>query len=346
VKKAQDFSDFMFSPPVSRKRVMSAFPDYSKGIISQRWRDPETSARMTAAGSGLTGAALAMLVARLMDADAKATALGGVIGAVAGGVPGYLSGRREAESENSRMLFLRRRLGINEPGEFEALLRHPERPLGVITKSKSQRLRDIEKERELESESEEKEAALSPRAVTGLLSAGAAGAGYLAGSEGTSRLAGYHDDPQARRISGMLGAITAGLMPSALRTKMAPQSRAKLLAAILGGGVSGELVPTAVKTMNTGSRAMSDLAKATSEGADRSLGGKIEDFLRSGTARGMGAGAGIAGLAALGTGLTRPRTDSEIREHRSRMGMVGRDMLKYVIPALAAGGALGSLASE
>jgi hypothetical protein len=60
----------------------------------------------------------------------------------------------------------------------------------------------------------------------------------------------------------------------------------------------------------------------------------------------MAVGAGIAGVGAIGTGLLRPKTDREIAEGRTRSGMVTRDFLKYLIPALAAGGAVGNLTGE
>jgi len=51
---------------------------------------------------------------------------GALAGGVVGAIPGFHSGKSEAKSDYSRLLFLRRRMGINEPGELEAMLRHPE----------------------------------------------------------------------------------------------------------------------------------------------------------------------------------------------------------------------------
>jgi hypothetical protein len=72
------------------------------------------------------GAILGALAARLISNKPAAVGTGAALGGVAGAIPGFISGRNEALSDYSRLLFLRRRLNINDPGELEALLRHPE----------------------------------------------------------------------------------------------------------------------------------------------------------------------------------------------------------------------------
>jgi hypothetical protein len=334
------------------KKTMEAFPDYSKSMISQRHRDPVASGLSTGFGSGVVGAALGIALARILGMKEKGMAVGGGVGALAGGIPGFISGKNEAESENSRMLFLRRRLGINDPGEYDALMRQSERPVATIQKSKYQKVKELlDKEQVAElAEAGEKKAAMSPELkknlITYLSAAGMGIGGYGVGSEITPRLGGYNDDTQAKRISGMMLAMPLAGIPFVRRTNMAPDVKSKVIAGLLGTAVGGEIVPTAVKTMNTTARSTKELADATKDVADRSMGGKITDLLQSRTGKGMAVGAGIAGVGAIGTGLLRPKTDREIAEGRTRSGMVTRDFLKYLIPALAAGGAVGNLTGE
>lgn len=312
------------------KKTMDAYPDYSKSIVSQRWRDPEGHGRNMALGSGVLGAALGVAIARALSNKASALAAGGAAGAAIGAIPGYYAGKQEAESENSRMLYLRRHLGINKPGEYEALLRFPERPLGAIVNERNEKAASVS-------------SALNfLRTNRTLHTLAGAGAGYIAGHEGMSRLGGYSDDSQASRISGLMMGTAGGLLGNAFHIKD-PAQKLKGVQSAIAAGLSGELVPTAVRTMNRVSKSTSDLAAATAQGAKRSLGGVLADAAVSPTAKGMGVGVGLAGLGALGTGLTRAKTDEEIQEGRTRTGMVGRDFLKFVIPALAAGGAIGSI---
>ena len=54
-------------------------------------------------------------------------------------------------------------------------------------------------------------------------------------------------------------------------------------------------------------------------------------------------GAGVAGLGALLTGLMRSKSIREVEEGKGRTGMVTSDFMKYLLPAMAAGGVIGSL---
>lgn len=363
MKTAQD------SSTSRNKKTMSAFPDYSKGLVSQRWLDPKAHAKKTSLGTGALGAALGIALARVMGAKKPGMALGALVGAVSGGIPGYKAGLGEAESENGRMLFLRRRLGVSEPGEYDAMLQHGDFPVSPITRTKAQRVRDITDKHEDDQEAWErfeasKEAAvnlpliksMAMRAAKGSIPyMKALGAGTLAygvGSEVTPRLGGYQSDDQARRISGMLAALPAASIPLVLHLGkgLDPVTKGKLIAGLAATIVSGEIVPTAVKTMNNSAKASqqvanatSEMARATAESGKRNLGGVLSDFAQSGTAKGLGVGAGLAGLGAIGTGLSRAKNDDEIKGNHSRMRMIGGDFLKFLLPALAAGGAIGSV---
>ena len=94
------------------------FPDYGKSIVTQGKGDPEASGWLRGAGTGALGAILGALGARAMDGDAKTTAIAALLSGLATGTAGYQSGKRERESENTR-LFALRRLGIETPGEQE-----------------------------------------------------------------------------------------------------------------------------------------------------------------------------------------------------------------------------------
>jgi hypothetical protein len=102
-----------------------AFPQFDRSLVTQFSEDPGKAGRRRAVGSGAVGAILGALAARMMSKDPKVVGAGALGGGALGGAAGFSSGRREAESDRSRLLFLRR-LGVSRPGELEALLRHPE----------------------------------------------------------------------------------------------------------------------------------------------------------------------------------------------------------------------------
>jgi hypothetical protein len=62
-------------------------------------------------------------------------------------------------------------------------------------------------------------------------------------------------------------------------------------------------------------------------------------------ARGAAAGAAMAGLGGIVTGLMRPRRESE-KYNTSRIGMVKKDLLTYLIPAMLAGGLIGHMSNR
>jgi hypothetical protein len=72
----------------------------------------------------------------------------------------------------------------------------------------------------------------------------------------------------------------------------------------------------------------------------------LQQFAQSGLGRGLAGGAAVAGIGGLLTGLLRRRNLEEERRGTGRGSMVGSDMLKFLLPAMAAGGILGSLKQQ
>jgi len=350
-------------PPRRPKPQMVAYPDYTKSLVTQRRQHPVQAGLTRAGQTGLTAAVLGALVARLMSDKPQHIAAGALAGGAVGAVPGFVSGKREAESDYSKLLFLRRRAGINEPGELDALLQHPELLQAMSSKAASVKT------------------AMSPaqvqlaKAIAGALAGGAAGAGW--GYEVSPRVSGYDDVEPARRISGFTGTATGALLGAILGagrgSAMAKYLRKpSTIMAVPTGIAAGEIIPTAVATMHRQSRATKDLADATRESAkaladatresmhrqsratkdladatrESAIPLALKQLGRSGIGRGMGAGAGVAGIGALVSGLMRAKTEDEIRKNKSRAGMVGSDFLKYVIPAMVGGGVVGSLGTN
>ena len=104
----------------SRKKhidlLRGAYPDYGRSLVAQDQRNPVLAGVSRGARTGLAGGVLAALIARLMTDNPKLVGSAGLGGAAIGGIPGYISGKREAESEHTKNLALRR-LGINNPAE-------------------------------------------------------------------------------------------------------------------------------------------------------------------------------------------------------------------------------------
>lgn len=136
IKLAQDIYsnlDYYYDPEaagpkrriVRRKRLISeAYPDYGRSLVTQHKGDPTTAGQLRGLGYGTVGAVLGALAARLAQRNKTETAIAAALGGLLGGGAGYYSGRREQESLNSKLLFLRR-MGIDNPGELEAAERYP-----------------------------------------------------------------------------------------------------------------------------------------------------------------------------------------------------------------------------
>jgi hypothetical protein len=97
-----------------------AYLDYSKALTTQLRHKPEREGAKRALGTGALGVVLGALLARSLSDDPRALLAGAVGGGAVGAIPGYRSGKSEAESENTRINFLRRQ-GITRPGELEKM---------------------------------------------------------------------------------------------------------------------------------------------------------------------------------------------------------------------------------
>lgn len=192
-----------------------------------------------------------------------------------------------------------------------------------------------------------------------------AGIGGAMGYEVTPRVFGYEDTPSARRaaafINAILGGTIGGIGPKALWTTMhspivtafehaknknipvnVPWKALKTFVAPPLAIVAGETVPIGQAALTQARQA----AEANAEAArTSSIPQGVRDLLQSGTTRGAGVGAAGAGMAALLSGLARRRSERELVNQTPRSNMVGKDFLKYLLPAMAAGGVMGSLST-
>jgi hypothetical protein len=181
---------------------------------------------------------------------------------------------------------------------------------------------------------------------------GGAGAGGAIGYYGTPRLGGYEDVEPARRASAVIDATLGGIVGGlAHRTgglgKLLKNIPTKAMIGVPTAAGAGELVPISMATLARTREAMENMSEAGKSLADSSkvtsIPYNVQQLAQSPTARGAGIGAAGAGLAAILSGLSRRRSENEILKNRARGGMVGADFLKYLIPAMVAGGVVGSL---
>lgn len=110
--------------PITRA-VPEASPNYSGSLVRQLQVDPVRAALLRAAllgGLGLSFGAGAGALAS--GGNAAATGLTALLGAGGLGAAGYFSGHGDAETENSRLLALRR-FGLDTPAEQEFISRYP-----------------------------------------------------------------------------------------------------------------------------------------------------------------------------------------------------------------------------
>jgi hypothetical protein len=112
-------------PPHGMVHIPSeAYPSYSRALITQYKAKPRRAGIIRGVETGVLGAILAALAARMVSDNPAVVGGAAGLGGLAGALPGYQSGKQEALSDYSRLLFLRR-LGITRPGELEALLKFP-----------------------------------------------------------------------------------------------------------------------------------------------------------------------------------------------------------------------------
>ena len=182
---------------------------------------------------------------------------------------------------------------------------------------------------------------------------GGAGVGGAAGYYATPYAFGYEDVPEARRTSAFvdaaLGAVLAGMgrkrVGSLFKAKRGEPALAALKRqmAVPGAIAVGETVPIAQSFLHKSKQTADKIRDAAEQTAEAGIPASIGRVLQSPTAKGVGVGAGAAGLAALLTGLARRRSEEEVRGRKSRSKMVGTDFMKYMLPAMVAGGVIGSL---
>ena len=149
----------------------------------------------------------------------------------------------------------------------------------------------------------------------------------------------YKDNKAARNFStlidaGMGAVLGAGMHRGSLAT-LKPQQLAKGVSAYAVGQTLPVLQAT-LADQRDAIRANADAAKVTS------IPYNLQRALKSNIGIGALEGVGAAGLAGLVTGALRRRTENEERKARSRGSMMMHDTLKYLLPAMALGGVVGS----
>jgi hypothetical protein len=165
------------------------------------------------------------------------------------------------------------------------------------------------------------------------------GLGGMFGRHVTPRVFGYEGDEAATNLSTLVDAsLGAGLGALAGNPAVAMRllSRPSAIPAAVSGAALSETLPMAVHALGRGTEA----AESVSRGR---LLDQIREVAGSPAGRGAGIGAAGAGLAALTSGLLRPQSTAERAIDKSRGGMVASDFLKFIIPALIAGGMGGKM---
>jgi len=169
------------------------------------------------------------------------------------------------------------------------------------------------------------------------------GLGYFV----TPHITGYADVPQARRqsaiIDALMGATLGGL--SARYGGFGGGLKAigfKTPATAIGAAAIGELPPHHIAKLIKERQTAERIGTAAQQMAQAGIPAALQRTLTGPTARGAGVGAAGAGLAAILSGLMRRRSEREMKARTTRGRMIGKDFLKYLIPAMVAGGVAGS----
>lgn len=297
--------------------------DYNKSILTQSRKNPEIAGLKRALGAGGIGAILGALTSRLISDKPSDMALGALVGGLIGGIPGYISGKKDTKAENSKILFLRKNLGIMTPGDFEIYLKYPEL---------------------LKAHTLLKQSAAKTNLVKNILPLlGGGTLGGLAGYHVMPEIGGYKDVEPSRRIGAFLssieGAIAAAyLKRHGLRRVIDQISKNPKITASVGAGLAGaELIPVFHSVATRAREAATEQANAAKI---MSIPHNVQNFFSNPVTQSALAGAGVAGLAALASGLLRRKSEKEIKENKTRTNLVVSDFLKYVVPFMAAGGLL------
>lgn len=123
------------TPPKSTHDALpSAYLDYNKSMVRQGQGSPLVAGLLRGAATGGVGAILAGIAANALDAGDKETALAALGGFVAGSVPGYLSGRGAMESNNGKLLAMRR-FGFDTPAEVALAKEHPQMAAALLAEN-------------------------------------------------------------------------------------------------------------------------------------------------------------------------------------------------------------------
>lgn len=148
---------------------------------------------------------------------------------------------------------------------------------------------------------------------------GGATVGGATGYYVTPKVLGFEHHEPSRNMSAILDSLLG------LGIAVDPKVRALGPGRLSGLWAGGQLLPAGYERIN--------------RPAPPTATEQASSLLSSPTAKGLGMGAAAAGLGGLATGLMRAKSDPD----QSRAGMVTSDALKYLIPALIAGGTIGSL---
>ena len=119
-------------PSKVKAMMRAAYPDYGKSLVAQRRRDPTVAGIERGVGTGITGAVLGALIAAVLSKNPKHIALGAVGGGALAGIPGFMSGKAEAQSDYTKLLALRR-LGVQSPAEYDQAMIFPELAKRITT---------------------------------------------------------------------------------------------------------------------------------------------------------------------------------------------------------------------
>jgi len=184
-----------------------------------------------------------------------------------------------------------------------------------------------------------------------LQGAGATAAGGAIGYGVMPHLTGYQDVENACRAGGFINAMNGLALFLAAKkfggikglAALAAQHPGKL--SMLGAGEVGmELAPNLIAGTHRISEAPVAIAGAMKDiAAKPNMPQAIGSALSTPIARGVGGGIGVAGAGGLLTGLLRRQSEDEERKGTSRPVMIAKDTLKYLIPAMVAGGVIGSM---
>lgn len=181
-----------------------------------------------------------------------------------------------------------------------------------------------------------------PAVGSTLARAGAGGlGGGLIGRYVTPPAFGYDDVPDAKNVSTTLNALTGAILAGLGGTRISTMvgKNPALALGIPSAIVGEELIPQAIATMSKNRESMEEQTRNTIPAA-------ISRIAGGGVGRGALAGTAAAGLAGLGTGLTRARTEEELKSRKSRARMIASDFMKYVLPLAIAGGVTGGVAEN